>query len=286
MDSIKIKTYAKINIGLDVTGKREDGYHLLDSVMQQVDLYDIVTIEKTNTGKIELDSNNKNIPLDEKNLAWKAAAKLMEESNNITGVKIYIEKNIPMAAGMAGGSTDGAAVFTGINELFELGYTKEELCAFAVKLGADIPFCIEGGTRRCEGIGEVMTRLTKKPEMYAIIVKPDIEVSTKYVYSNLKLDSVSHPDMNAILEGFEEMDLKKICSNMGNVLASVTLEKHPELKTLLKYIDETGAVGSLMSGSGPTVFGLFDSFDDAKKAEDAIKVKAADCFVKAVSVID
>lgn len=284
MDKITLKAYAKINIGLDVTGKREDGYHLLSSVMQQVDLYDLVTVEKISEG-IKLDSNNKNIPLDEHNLAWKAAAKMMNTYNIPGGVSIYIDKRIPMAAGMAGGSTDGAAVFMAINQLFELDLSMDELCKLSVSLGADIPFCIKGKTALCEGIGDVMTPINEAPEMYALIVKPDIEVSTKYVYQNLKLDTVKHPDMEAVLEGFSEKNLNKICENMGNVLASVTMEKYTVLSKLLEDIAKEGAVGTLMSGSGPTVFGLFDTFEAALKAEENVKVIDNDCFVKAVSVI-
>lgn len=284
MEKITLKAYAKINIGLDVTGKREDGYHLLNSVMQQVNLFDEVTVEKTESG-IELDSNNKMIPLDEKNLAWKAAAKMLDTYNINGGVRIYIDKRIPMAAGMAGGSTDGAAVFVAMNKLFELGLSEDELCNISVSLGADIPFCIKGKTAQCEGIGDVMTKIESAPEMYALIVKPDIEVSTKYVYQNLNLATVKHPDMDAILDGFETKNLNKICENLGNVLASVTMGKYDVLAKLKDDIDVAGAVGSLMSGSGPTMFGLFDSFDRAKEAEREVAVKNPDCFVKAVEVI-
>lgn len=284
MDKISLKAYAKINIGLDVTGKREDGYHLLNSIMQQVDLYDEITIEKCDSG-ISLDSNNKRIPLDENNLAWKAAAKLIEACDIKAGVRIFINKNIPMAAGMAGGSTDGAAVFVGMNELFQLGLTKNELCQMAVKLGADIPFCIQGATAQCQGIGDEMTVIESAPDMYALIVKPNIDVSTKFVYQNLHLDTVVHPDMNKVLEGFNEKDIKKICDNMGNVLATVTMKEYPLLSELLAEIDSTAAVGSLMSGSGPTVFGLYDSFDKALDAETVMKNKRGDCFVKAVRMI-
>lgn len=281
---MKIKAYAKINIGLDIVGKTENGYHLLKSIMQQVDLYDEVSVEKIESG-ITIDSNNREIPLDETNLAYKAAKLMIEEYNIKGGVSIYIDKRIPMAAGMAGGSTDGAAVLMLINDLYNLGASKERLCELGVKLGADIPFCIQGKTALCEGIGEKMTPLSQCPEMYAVIAKPALNISTKYVYTHLDLPNVKHPDMDKVLEAFANEDLSAVVENFGNVLESVSEVENPIITSLKKAMLDNGANGSLMSGSGPTVFGLFDNYDNAKIAEGKLKEAYPDVFIQATKMI-
>lgn len=281
---MKIKAYAKINIGLDIVGKTENGYHLLKSIMQQVDLYDEVSVEKIESG-ITIDSNNREIPLDETNLAYKAAKLMIEEYNIKGGVSIYIDKRIPMAAGMAGGSTDGAAVLMLINDLYNLGASKERLCELGVKLGADIPFCIQGKTALCEGIGEKMTPLSQCPEMYAVIAKPALNISTKYVYTHLDLPNVKHPDMDKVLEAFANEDLSAVVDNFGNVLESVSEVENPIITSLKKAMLDNGANGSLMSGSGPTVFGLFDNYDNAKIAEGKLKEAYPDVFIQATKMI-
>lgn len=281
---VKTKAYAKINIGLDIVGKTENGYHLLKSIMQQVDLYDEVTVKRIESG-IAIDSNNKDIPLDETNLAYKAAKLMIDKYSIGEGVSIYIDKHIPMAAGMAGGSTDGAAVLILMNQLYELNLSEEELCEIGVKLGADIPFCIKGGVALCEGIGEKMTTLTKAPKMYAVIAKPPIGISTKYVYTHLDLPSVKHPDMDAMLDAFAHEDLQAVCDNLGNVLESVSEKENEIISKLKASMLEAGAIGSLMSGSGPTVFGLFDSMESASSAEAIMAKQYPDVFVKAVAMI-
>lgn len=281
---MNIKAYAKINIGLDIVGKTENGYHLLKSIMQQVDLYDEVSVEKIESG-ITIDSNNREIPLDETNLAYKAAKLMIEEYNIKGGVSIYIDKRIPMAAGMAGGSTDGAAVLMLINDLYNLGASKERLCELGVKLGADIPFCIQGKTALCEGIGEKMTPLSQCPEMYAVIAKPALNISTKYVYTHLDLPNVKHPDMDKVLEAFANEDLSAVVENFGNVLESVSEVENPIITSLKKAMLDNGANGSLMSGSGPTVFGLFDNYDNAKIAEGKLKEAYPDVFIQATKMI-
>lgn len=281
---VKTKAYAKINIGLDIVGKTENGYHLLKSIMQQVDLYDEVTVKRIESG-ITIDSNNKDIPLDETNLAYKAAKLMIDKYSIGEGVSIYIDKHIPMAAGMAGGSTDGAAVLILMNQLYELNLSEEELCEIGVKLGADIPFCIKGGVALCEGIGEKMTTLTKAPKMYAVIAKPPIGISTKYVYTHLDLPSVKHPDMDAMLDAFAHEDLQAVCDNLGNVLESVSEKENEIISKLKASMLEAGAIGSLMSGSGPTVFGLFDSMESASSAEAIMAKQYPDVFVKAVAMI-
>ena len=286
-NSVLKKAYAKINIGLDIVGKTDNGYHLLNSIMQQVDLYDVITVSREDEDgySITIDSNNHDIPLDETNLAYKAADILMKEYKLSGKVSIYIDKHIPMAAGMAGGSTDGAAVLELINELYELGLSKDELKSIGVKLGADIPFCIEGKGAICQGIGEIMTPLGTAPDMAVLIAKPPISISTKYVYTHLKLDSVTHPDMDKVITAYKSGDLKTIADSMGNVLESVS-EKENEIITSLKAsMLEEGAVGSLMSGSGPTVFGLFEDMTLASKAGEKMKEKYPDVFIQAVNLI-
>ena len=282
-NEVEIQAYAKINLGLDVVGKLDNGYHLLRSVMQQIDLHDTVTLKKQEPEKgITFTSNSGEIPLDDTNLAYKAVKLIMAQAGLHTGVEIHLEKRIPVAAGMAGGSTDGAAVLIGMNELFRLGYDMEELKAMGVKLGADVPFCIQGGTALAEGIGEKLTVISSTPSMFFVIAKPPIFVSTKYVYENLKLGELEHPDTDGILASLEQKDVVAMTKRLGNVLESVTVKKYPIIDTLKNSMKEAGAIGALMSGSGPTVFGVFSSLEDSEKAEKVLKEQYPDVFVKAV----
>ena len=282
-NEVEIQAYAKINLGLDVVGKLDNGYHLLRSVMQQIDLHDTVTLKKQEPEKgITFTSNSGEIPLDDTNLAYKAVKLIMAQAGLHTGVEIHLEKRIPVAAGMAGGSTDGAAVLIGMNELFRLGYDMEELKAMGVKLGADVPFCIQGGTALAEGIGEKLTVISTTPPMFFVIAKPPIFVSTKYVYENLKLGELEHPDTDGILASLEQKDVVAMTKRLGNVLESVTVKKYPIIDTLKNSMKEAGAIGALMSGSGPTVFGVFSSLEDSEKAEKVLKEQYPDVFVKAV----
>lgn len=289
---VTVKGYAKINLGLDVIGKLENGYHLLRSVMQQIDLYDTVELSRlseaavTDNGmRITLTSDSDAVPLDQSNLAYKAAKLLLEHDSISEGVHIHITKRIPVAAGLAGGSTDAAAVFMGMNELFGLGHSKDELQELGVKLGADVPFCIMGGTALAEGIGEKLTPIQTMPEMYIVIAKPSIGVSTKYVYENLRLEQVTHPDTEKILAAMQRKDLAEMTGLLGNVLESVTIEKYPLIRELKDAMLETGAVGSLMSGSGPTVFGIFDTMEKAAEAEKQMRRKYPQIFIQAAGII-
>lgn len=298
---VTVKGYAKINLGLDVIGKLENGYHLLRSVMQQIDLYDTVELSRlseavviknalpaavTDNGmRITLTSDSDEVPLDQNNLAYKAAKLLMEHDGIGEGVHIHIIKRIPVAAGLAGGSTDAAAVFMGMNELFGLGHSKDELQELGVKLGADVPFCIMGGTALAEGIGEKLTPIQAMPEMHIVIAKPSIGVSTKYVYENLLLEQVTHPDTEKILVAMQHKDLAEMTGLLGNVLESVTIEKYPLIRELKDAMLETGAVGSLMSGSGPTVFGIFDTMEKAAEAEKRMRRKYPQVFIQAADII-
>ena len=286
MQTVTLNAYAKVNLGLDVVGKTENGYHLLRTVMQQVDLYDVITMEKLpgQTGKILLETGSDEIPCDSSNLAYKAAESMMQLFALRDGVRIRLDKRIPVAAGMAGGSTDGAAVLKGMNQLFELGCSQERLMEIGVKLGADVPFCVMGNTALAEGIGEKLTPLTVIPEMTLLITKPKLNVSTKYVYQNLHLDTVTHPDTDGILEAMKSKDLTKMISCMSNVLESVTGAEYPIIGQLEQSILQEGADGAIMSGSGPTVFGIFADKETAIKAQKAIADKYPDIFVKAVGV--
>ncbi|WP_029231241.1 4-(cytidine 5'-diphospho)-2-C-methyl-D-erythritol kinase [Butyrivibrio sp. VCB2006] len=263
--------YAKINLGLDVTGRRADGYHIVRMIMQNVDIYDTLSFEDNDTGEIILTANSEKIPTDESNLICKVARQLQAEYGVNKGAKIHLEKRIPVAAGMAGGSTDGAAAYLALNELWGLGLDKNRLCELAVKLGADIPYCIIGGTALAEGIGEELTIISDMPECNIVVAKPDIDVSTGWVYKELDSKEIeNHPDIDGIRKAIESNDLKKMCDLIGNVLEPVTASKYEVIGKLEALLTQAGAVGAFMTGSGPTVFGIFDDKGKAQKGYDAI----------------
>ncbi len=276
---MRSKAYAKINISLDIIGKREDGYHLLQMIMQSIDLYDEITIEKQKKD-ITIKCNKQYVPTDEKNLAYKAA-KLFKEKYNINdGVYIYIKKNIPVCAGLAGGSTDGAAVLKIMNSLFNVNASNEELMELGLKLGADVPYCIKGGTALCEGVGEKVTELKNFKDKILVLVKPPFGVSTKGVYQEFNIEKArNHPDTNAIIEAMEKDDLKLVCSNMKNLLENVTLRKHKILINIKEEMRYYGSMGTMMSGSGPTVFAFFDDMLKAQRCFEKMKEKYNDVFI-------
>lgn len=267
-----LKAYGKINLGLDVVRRLENGYHEVRMIMQSVELADIVTMERLPEDRIVVRTDRENLPCDEKNLAYKAA-KLMKENYSIRdGVEIFLEKHIPMAAGMAGGSTDCAAVLKGMNKLFGLGLSLEELQKIGVKLGADVPYCLMGGCALSEGIGEVLTALKNPPSCVLLLAKPDIDVSTKYVYENLKLDMLErHPDIDGMIQNIEEGNLEKLCGKLENVLESVTGKEYPVIGEIERVMKDAGALAGIMSGSGPTVFGIFKETKSAETAMERIK---------------
>lgn len=267
MRQIILKAYAKINLGLDVLRRREDGYHEVRMIMQSVSLYDKLILKKISKDEILLSSNVGALPNNEKNLVYKTI-RLMKEEYGITGgVRAELEKRIPMAAGMAGGSTDAAAALIGMNKLFDLKLTKEQLMELGVKIGADVPYCILSGTALSEGIGEVLTPLKPMPHCYILIAKPRISVSTRFVYENLEADKLSyHPDIDGMLEAIEEENLQGVTDRLSNVLETVTEKKYPIIGKIKQVMMENGAMNALMSGSGPTVFGIFADEDTAKKA--------------------
>ncbi len=273
MDCISRKAYAKINLGLDVLRRRPDGYHEVKMVMQTVNIWDLLTFKKTEEPGIFLKSDKEELPAGKDNLIYKAAAAIFEEYGAQSfGVKITLKKQIPIAAGMAGGSTDAAAVFYGLNELFGLGMSLQDMQRIGVRLGADIPYCLMGGTALAEGIGERLTALPPPPDCHLVVAKPDINVSTKFVYENLHAGTLKkHPDIDGMTQAIRSRSLAGITVRMGNVLETVTVRAYPVIDQIKRKMLESGAENALMSGSGPTVFGLFTDKERAAGAAKEIR---------------
>lgn len=274
MRIIRLKAYAKINLGLDVLRKREDGYHEVKMVMQTIDMFDKVELRRVRKPGIFVQTNLKYLPTNQDNLVYKAAKLFMEEYKLAGGVEINLKKYIPVAAGMAGGSSDAATVLYGMNKLYELKLSLDELMRLGVKIGADVPFCIMRGTALAEGIGEKLTRLPAAPDCHILIAKPPFSVSTKWVYGNLKANELEeHPDIDKLIEALTAKDLKGMTQYMGNVLETVTETEYPQITEIKRLMTEAGALRSLMSGSGPAVFGLFEDREVAEKAFKEIQDK-------------
>lgn len=272
MDKISLKALAKINLGLDVVRRREDGYHEVRMIMQTIHLFDRVNIEKTSEPGIRIKTNLSYLPINENNLIYKAGRLLMDEFGITEGVSVDLEKRIPVAAGMAGGSTDAAAMLYGMNKMFELGLSMQELKDRGVRIGADVPYCLMRGTALAEGIGEELKSLPPMIKCPVLIAKPQISVSTKFVYENLRLDGkTEHPDIDQLIKDIKAKDLQGVCDHMGNILETVTIPNYPIIAEIKKNMMENGAAGAMMSGSGPTVFGLFDDAEKAKQAYKAMK---------------
>ena len=274
MDKIQLKALAKINLGLDVLRRREDGYHEVKMIMQTIGLHDDLEIRKTKTPGIQVKTNLYYLPTNENNLVYKAAKLLMDEFQIQDGVSIQLKKRIPVAAGMAGGSSDGAAVLWGINQMYGLGLSMQALMERGVRLGADVPYCIQRGTALAEGIGEKLSVLPPMPKCTILIAKPGISVSTKFVYENLHANDLKpeqHPDVDSMIEAMRQKDLGLLCSRMGNVLETVTIPAYPVINEIKRTMMDNGAIGSMMSGSGRTVFGIFDSPVAAKQAMKAVR---------------
>lgn len=271
-DRIELRSHAKINLGLDVIGRRENGYHDVRMIMQTVFLYDVVQMEKTKEEGIFLTTNLFYLPNDQNNLAYRAAQMLKEEFHLQGGIKIALNKRIPVSAGLAGGSSNAAAVLVGMNIMYDLGLTEKELMERGVKLGADVPYCIMRGTVLAEGIGEILTPLPPFPKCYVLLAKPGINVSTQKVYEKLDaLEDIEHPNIDGILDGLNNQDIHQVVSNMGNVLEQVTIARCPVIEEIKMAMKEAGAMNAMMSGSGPTVFGIFEKKADAWKAKELIK---------------
>ena len=271
-NDISLKALAKINLGLDVVRRREDGYHEVRMIMQTIHLYDRLDIKRTKESGIQIQTNLSFLPVNENNLIYKAAKLLMDEFSITDGVSVKLDKRIPVAAGMAGGSTDAAAMLFGMNRLFSLGLTKRQLMERGVQIGADVPYCIMRGTALAEGIGEELSQLPPMVKCPVLIAKPSISVSTKFVYQNLKLDDATiHPDIDRLIDDIRAKNLYDFAAHMGNVLETVTIPNYPVIDEIKKHMLSHGAVGAMMSGSGPTVFGLFDDEATAKKAYKAMR---------------
>ena len=268
MDRVEERAYGKINLSLDVLGRRENGYHDVSMVMQTVDLYDVISLNKLESdNEIRLTTNVNTPPLDETNIVYKAVKLIKEEYGINTGVSVHIEKYLPIAAGMGGGSADAAATLRGMNRLFELGLDDEKLEELGVRLGADVPFLIKGGIALAEGIGEKLTRLPDFPDCVLVIAKPDLGVSTKEVYEAFdSLKKVEYPDVRKLVKSLGSVSLKEIVKLLGNVLEEVTAKKYEIIEIVKNLLLDNGAVFSMMTGSGPTVFGIFENEKQAKKA--------------------
>ena len=263
---MRLQAFAKINLGLDVLGKREDGYHEVRMIMQTIRMYDQLDMRKSVEPGIHLTTNKKYIPVDENNLVWRAAKLMMDTCGIMEGVSIHLHKVIPVAAGMAGGSSDAAATLVGMNRLFHCGLSKEKLMELGVQIGADVPYCVLRGTALAEGIGEKLTVLPPMPDCWILIGKPGISVSTKYVYTTLDLNTDTvHPDIDGMKKALEDGNLYGITERMGNVLQDVTIPAYPEVERIKEQMKTLGAVNAMMSGSGPTVFGIFDNEEKAQE---------------------
>ncbi len=271
LNSLKLKAYAKVNLALDVLRRRPDGYHEVKMVMQNLDIYDeleftVVERDSTET-EITLTTNKEGIPTDDRNLICKAINLLFEEYNITSKINVNLIKNIPAEAGMAGGSTDCAATLKAVNTLYDLGLDEEALMRQGVKLGADVPYCVMARTALSEGIGEILTPVTGLSDCLVLVAKPPVNVSTKMVYTNLKLDEVSnHSDVDGMVNALENKNISAVADHMENLLETVTVKLHPEIEELKNIMKDMGALNAIMSGSGPTVFGIFT---------DKIKINAA-----------
>lgn len=270
MKKVVTKSFAKINLSLDVLGKLENGYHEVQMVMQTVSVFDIITVAQIKHG-IEISTNLPYLPIDENNLAYKAAEEFFKYTGIQSGVSIDISKRIPVGAGLAGGSSNASAVLKAMNKLFNTGLSLKELCNIGINIGADVPYCVLGGTRLAEGIGEKLSSLPKIPKCSIVLVKPSFSISTKSVYE--KIDSCKdyrRPDTKKLIEGLSDGNLDMIADSMGNVLEEVSLAEHPVLSVLKDELKELGAIKAQMSGSGPTVFGIFTNYDQARAAKKAL----------------
>ncbi|MUK88077.1 4-(cytidine 5'-diphospho)-2-C-methyl-D-erythritol kinase [Ornithinibacillus sp. L9] len=265
------KAPAKINLSLDVIGKRMDGFHEVEMIMATIDLADRVELNSLNEDRIEVSLWSRYVPNDERNLAYKAAKIFKKEYGIKKGVHIKIEKNIPVSAGLGGGSSNAAAVLRGLNKLWDVGVPLEELALLGLKIDADVPFCILGKTAIARGKGEILKRLPAPPSCWVILAKPNIGVSTKSILQRVNVDAISHPNTNEIIKGLYEGDFQHICKHIGNSLECITMSLYPEVKRIKEKMINAGAEGVLMSGSGPTVYGLVKHHNKAQRIYNSMK---------------
>lgn len=281
MNSIQLKSRAKINLSIDVLGKREDGYHIVEMIMQTIDLFDVIEISVIEKDEIIIKSNSSTIPLNEDNIVYKAAKLIKNKYNINEGIEIYIKKNIPVAAGMAGGSSNAAAVLVGLNKLYNLNLSEEKLRELGLSLGADVPFCISGGACLAENIGENLTEIKGLNEdVFILVCKPNIFVSTKEVYEEIDSKEIKNrPDNNQLIKLLIDNKMKLVAQNMYNVLEEVTKNKYPIIGEIETIMLENGAMGSMMSGSGPTVFGLYENIEDAERSKSILTEKHREVYI-------
>ena len=283
MNSIKLKSRAKINLSIDVLGKRQDGYHLVEMIMQTIDLYDFIEITERKDDKILIESTSKEIPLDCNNIVYKASNLIKEKFDINKGLDIYIQKNIPVAAGMAGGSSNAAAILLGLNKLWNLNLSDQKLKEIGLKLGADVPFCIKGGAALATGIGEELTPIKGLDKDVSVLVcKPDLFVYTKEVYDCIdSKDIEKRPDTKFLIDCLKHNRTRQLAENMFNVLEEVTASKHPVIQQIKDTMTKNKALGAMMSGSGPTVFGLYENQEDAIKCKSILENQFKQPFVVA-----
>lgn len=273
MKNIEIESYGKINLALDVLYKRDDNYHEINTIMQQISLKDIVKIENISKKDIIIECNKSDLPLDSSNLVYKAWQKIKEKTGIEKGVKINIHKEIPIAAGLAGGSSNAAATLIGLNKLWNLDLSDEELQEIGVSIGADVPYCLVGGTSHARGIGEILTKIIRFEGKHLLLFNPGIQISTAYVYGKLRPERSNRIDIEKIISFIEKDDLMGVATNMKNIMEDVVIEQYPIIGEIKKYMLECGALGSLMSGSGSTVFGLFDDMDKLNYCKEKLSHK-------------
>lgn len=271
---MRLRALAKINLGLDILGKRPDGYHEVRMIMQTIQMYDVLEIRKRKEPGISLSVNVPFVPTDERNLVYRAAAMLMEEFHIQEGLSMRLDKFIPVAAGMAGGSSDAAAAFVGVNRLFHLGLSQEELMERAVRVGADVPYCIMRGTALAEGIGEKLTGISPVPPCYVLVGKPAVSVSTKMAYENLDLETIEkRPDIDGMIGDIQNGDLRGMTEKMANVFEQGIIREYPVIQDIKDFMEKKGALRAMMSGSGPTVFGIFDDKEKLEQAAQALRAE-------------
>lgn len=272
MEKISVKAFGKINLGLAVLGRRNNGYHDVSMVMQTVGIYDTIELKIMEKNEIILSSNRADLPLDETNIVFKAIQLIKERFSIKKGISAHVHKVLPIAAGMGGGSADAAATLKGMNELFQLALSEEALREFGLILGADVPFLIMGGTALAEGIGEKLRKLPSPPKCHLVLAKPNISVSTKEVYEAFdSLNKPFIPKMETLIKALEEEALEDLGKALGNSLEGVTITKYPLIEEIKKKMMEEGAMAALMTGSGPTVFGLFEEKEKAEKAKSKLE---------------